>query len=582
MARIHDLPIELLSEIAGWISDQKDLLQLSYVSRNFNAVANPRLYREYGNWAPDWQPFTSFLRTIAKRPDLARCVREVQLRPWQSEASMKALRVVREIAAEDVELFVAAAKQANVIDKDAEPGDWDDQLEWNSYQALCKHYQGDEEGEDTINIGNLAPALAPALTPFGIEFGRFFTNAEDNESSHGDGEDEEDELGDSDEDDEWDELGDYSDDDLDNELIQATIYGSRQDRINSASVHLRRDVDWLRMIHEGVEDAEVVLLLALLPKLERLVLQGAPDLPHLDWRKFVLGSANPFPALQSLYIEPGPEGWSMQQFACLFDLPSLRILRGSFMEDLVEFKLGCFSKSSSLLTTIDLHESCITEIGARRLIESCTALKTFGYGLESVETDGDEPPFAPRPIKRILRSQKDSLEHLRLLKVEDVPPLQNEDSFLGSLRQFDKLQTIWMSYEVLMGPGYLDRTDPELIIGTCLSEVLPPSIVSLNLSFVIPRGFKQLLRLASRSEQFPNLKFVNITLLSEDGRWHHDESLEDDDPRQGQLRTAFESKGIEFLCCDETDDDVFTERARLNWLTATASDDTDLQEMDQW
>ncbi|KAF2810758.1 uncharacterized protein BDZ99DRAFT_497725 [Mytilinidion resinicola] len=575
MARIHDLPIELLSEITGWIPDQKDLLQLSYVSQNFNAVANPRLYRIYNNSVQNWQPFTSFLRTIAKRPDLARCVQEVELRPWRSEASMKAMRAVIDIATEDVELFVAAAKQARVIDNDAELGDWDDQIEWNRYQALCKEYRGDVDGEDVdvINTGRLAPFDTV------IAGGQFYTHAEYSENNSGDGEDEEDETDGSDEDDEFDEFGDYSDYDLDNELLQASISGSRQERINSSSVHLRRDVDWLRMIHAGVEDAEVVLVLALLPKLERLITQGAPDLPHLDWKKFILNSANPFPALQSFYIHPGPEGWSLQQFACLFDLPSLRILRGYYGEDLMEFKPGCFSKSSSRLITIDLDESYISENGARQLVESCTALKTFGYGLESVESGEDNPPFAPRPIKRILRSQKDSLEHLRLLKVEEVPPLETKDSFLGSLRKFDKLQTIWMSYEVLMGPGYLEHTDPGLI-RSCLSDKLPSSIVSLNLSFVIPRGFTQLLRLASRSEQFPNLKLVNIMLSSEDGRWFHDEPPEEDNPREALIRTAFESKGIEFLCCPETDDDVFTERARLNWIEATASDDEILQEMD--
>ena len=63
---------------------------------------------------------------------------------------------------------------------------------------------------------------------------------------------------------------------------------------------LREDVDFMRLLVRGAEDAHLVLMLALLPNLDVLIIAGLSPFPLLDWNKFLSRSTTM--ALQKLSL----------------------------------------------------------------------------------------------------------------------------------------------------------------------------------------------------------------------------------------------------------------------------------------
>lgn len=65
---------------------------------------------------------------------------------------------------------------------------------------------------------------------------------------------------------------------------------------------LKRNEDFMRLLRNGVEDAQVVLMLALLPNLARLYIDGMSNYPTLDWHCFLRQSSTALRCLRELDI----------------------------------------------------------------------------------------------------------------------------------------------------------------------------------------------------------------------------------------------------------------------------------------
>jgi hypothetical protein len=63
---------------------------------------------------------------------------------------------------------------------------------------------------------------------------------------------------------------------------------------------LEEDGDFLRLLERGVEDAQVVLMLVLLPNMESLYIDGPSPFPLLNWHQFLSRSGAAFHKLSRL------------------------------------------------------------------------------------------------------------------------------------------------------------------------------------------------------------------------------------------------------------------------------------------
>ncbi|KAF2495102.1 hypothetical protein BU16DRAFT_561408 [Lophium mytilinum] len=532
MACLLDLPVELIHEIFSYISNQADLSRLSRVSRHLNAVAIPFVYETYpnGDNSAPWRSFRPFLRTIIARPDLAQLVKRIELRRWETELAHIGKRTNEWHPPEgDIDLFVNMAKKISLIAADADAGGCSpethnieamgpnrvphigayDQLAWD----LSNIYQDEEGSDQDSDVESERSAMELA------------TRVDD--PSDGD---------DSPLDDEEESR------DLRASRYRAARYrAARYLRQKHGHIRLKRDKDWLRMLYSGVEDADVVLLLALLPRLQELHILGMPNTPFLYW-DFIL-KANPLVCLKKVSFNPGPKGGGLDCLGCLFSIPSLRTLSGTFMD--ASWGWRSDELASSNLTVIDIEDSVFIEWSAEQLIHSCKALETFGYAggvyAENIPRRSSVGMVDPRSLKHSLRSQRRTLKNLKALFVYSATHEDHgggyEDHSLGSLRDFDKLETLWVRYEELVYAGWFKNGKP-VVLPTCLSDVLPPSIVSLHIDDVSICDIPQLGKIAMlRAARFPNLKTVNMCLAYD----HHDLSYS----IQSQLESDSDSEGVE-------------------------------------
>ncbi|KAK8217991.1 hypothetical protein IWZ01DRAFT_491634 [Phyllosticta capitalensis] len=115
-----DLPPEMLMSIISHIDNEADLLNLSLVSKQVNALVQPTLYSSYLNFNMEVfsRSITPFLRNILNNESLARACKRVDLGAWNTVHGAWEdgdLGDCKDLSTEDFELFVNAAKDSNVI-----------------------------------------------------------------------------------------------------------------------------------------------------------------------------------------------------------------------------------------------------------------------------------------------------------------------------------------------------------------------------------------------------------------------------------------------------------------------------------
>jgi hypothetical protein len=99
--------MELCTNIIYFLSnDYQTLLRLSLVSKEVNHLTNPYLYSTYESPVANYNSFNYlFLKTIIRRPDLARHIKRVILHSFESSKSPHPIRGQYKLSNEDKELF---------------------------------------------------------------------------------------------------------------------------------------------------------------------------------------------------------------------------------------------------------------------------------------------------------------------------------------------------------------------------------------------------------------------------------------------------------------------------------------------
>ncbi|GME53775.1 hypothetical protein GTA08_BOTSDO03493 [Neofusicoccum parvum] len=478
MASIHDLPAELLGEIAGHLDNERrrdhcpawdgdrdrsnprnPVLKFCLVSKLFLRVAEPLLYSFFSNGIErDWRAHPhrrAFLHRIIQRPDLAARVSEIRIGVLDEEFG-KVTRPKRSMYG----MYNIGGYEDSDDDSDLDP--------YHANNVL--HHQPEDDGADDASDGG------------------------------------------------------------DEAAIQNL--NSRSDRLafTSAAHHIdmHNKSAWLEELRSGSPNAELVLLLCLTPNLTKLVL-GLPDKSGYDYnyrsfrsllsqvRQDVASArtTGPLRALRTLYIEFDAEkvesvfalGFPAHYMRDFFYLPSLQELKGYKITTKVRYTEGIESdddmddddmddgqddpstssdstdisdsdgaldppntpshptwpKRTSPIKSLTLNSANITNDSLSQLLSACTALSTLSCAW-SDDFDTPNPMdtershiFWPPHILRALAPHASTLTSLTLHAdhpFHDEPGIMGmaEDlARLGSLKSLAALRHLAVSALLLTG-----------------------------------------------------------------------------------------------------------------------------------
>jgi hypothetical protein len=205
-----------------------------------------------------------------------------------------------------------------------------------------------------------------------------------------------------------------------------------------------------------VEDAQAVLLLALLPNVKEVFLRGGPhDINALTWR-----ASHSFESLLDLTVcgTDAELTWPLSFFNHLLSTTrKLKTLRcsgtSSWYRTLGEVEpdpshvlpLDIQPHSLSCISTIELKYCCLRASDLRSLVKACPGLETLYYYVGTVAQGIPGPP--PAIVIEILKPLKNQLRALHL----DLPPgydENSEDPGIGSLTHMTALEILDTSAEM--------------------------------------------------------------------------------------------------------------------------------------
>jgi hypothetical protein len=241
---------------------------------------------------------------------------------------------------------------------------------------------------------------------------------------------------------------------------------------------LKEDCDFLRLLGRGVEDAQVVLMLALLPNMGRLYIDGLSPFPLLDWNHFLSRSSTSLRNLQDLLIRGSittatePVVVSTLQF---LDITSE--LQKLQLENIAaaghRFKANTLA--SRKLESLILDVSAVNGRLMRKMLDG-QQLLCFTYFPGPAQVDAiTGGRLETKDLITPLAASKKSLEKLMLF-----PMPSNEPS---SLMMFEKLE--WL---VIPQPGVLNIPSDELDAGAIASHLhkkIPHTIEELHLRYLL-------------------------------------------------------------------------------------------------
>lgn len=277
---------------------------------------------------------------------------------------------------------------------------------------------------------------------------------------------------------------------------------------------LSYDRKFCQLLRAGIEDAQAVLLLALLPNLQEIFLRGGPhDVNTLDWR-----ASHKFAALRRLSVR-GADGeltWPLSFFNSVLDTtPKLEILRvciasswtGQFDDIFQEMAeappLRLRPRSLGQVTSLVLQQSCVKSSDLRNLLQACAGLRSFCY----YHGNDGQGPYSPSPAEMLvlLEPFKDTLERLTLgLDLFEVEHLDVEARF-GSFAHMKALQFLDTSAEMWKDLEDEDLYDPYV------EDEVPND--STRLSSRLPSSLHTLIFHSSGEQIEPSLMQIRDVLL---------------------------------------------------------------------
>jgi hypothetical protein len=292
------------------------------------------------------------------------------------------------------------------------------------------------------------------------------------------------------------------------------------------------DRTFCERLHAGSEDPLVVLLIALLPNVREIVLDGVPgDMHALHWQP-----KHGFPVLRKLTacaIE-GELQWPLTFFQPLLASGRLRFLRVSHAtsghlqlteREPMAQELPPFAVLSGTLALqrIELENCCLRASDLRSLLQGCCSLRSFLYTSRRCEVG----PWSPSPAKfvELLRPHETTLHALILDvdieryedKTDDRLALIQSLTHMTALRVLVTAPEMW--HYVAVEDGVVTNGNVELEeMG--LSVRVPPNVETLVYGLseaertTSPSQLSDLLR--RRTEMLPDLTTLSIGGLEQD------------------------------------------------------------------
>ncbi|KAF3034887.1 hypothetical protein E8E12_003764 [Didymella heteroderae] len=269
---------------------------------------------------------------------------------------------------------------------------------------------------------------------------------------------------------------------------------------------LTKEEDFLRLLRHNVEDAQVVLMLALVPGLTTIRVDGMPPYPTLDWYHFLKKSTSALCRLRELYIHGHPhrDGRSLYTLSSAF----LELAPGLERLHLEAVNLRASRQVKRLLSEKKLRGfiALETEVGPSLLdtLLSGQRLTRFHYkpALGNM-IEGQQEQYSE---DRILDSLKDSLQSLRDLTLFSLRP-----SFSRRIAECSKLKVLEMPYQ----HGFVTCPEADsLDFAEALRRRIPKSLYKLDLRFITPSGdvpiaMEALADLKHQGE-LPNLRTIRL------------------------------------------------------------------------
>jgi hypothetical protein len=244
---------------------------------------------------------------------------------------------------------------------------------------------------------------------------------------------------------------------------------------------LKAERDFVRLLGHGVEDAHVLLLLALLPNLEHLYIDGYTPYPALDWNHFLsrisasLSSLRDFIFVGSPTKPIEPVVWTDLRFLDL--LPNLQQLRISNV--FTTFPENSPKALASKAVKLMKFAECALDL---KLLQKLLAEQQISYFTYGPGTGGEYPTnaadqyFLGSIVAEYLASSSQSLRNLELFTM--VP---------GNGPVFATFPNL--TFMEMPQPGFLsssdegEEDDPATIAGL-LRKQLPSSLEKLSLRFL--------------------------------------------------------------------------------------------------
>lgn len=270
---------------------------------------------------------------------------------------------------------------------------------------------------------------------------------------------------------------------------------------------LQKDEDFLRLLRHGVEDAQVVLMLALLPNLKKLHVDGMSIYSTLDWHFFLRNSNTALRDLRELcilsHLSPSRSTLHSTTLGFLEFTPDLECLRLSCV-NVKRLRINRPLMSNKKFRDFEATE-CQVDHQMLRYMMSGQTLTSFCYKPDFRDiTEDQNVKFAEDAIVDCLKDSQQSLQRLSLYSTRPSKSPQ--------ISHFDRLKTLELPFR----HGFLDCTsEPDPVnVASLLRKRIPRSLSTLTLRYVSPSSevsdTMEILSDLKSKGLFPQLELIQL------------------------------------------------------------------------
>ncbi|KAF1350871.1 hypothetical protein BDV97DRAFT_350573 [Delphinella strobiligena] len=328
--------------------------------------------------------------------------------------------------------------------------------------------------------------------------------------------------------------------------------------------------EWLIALCRGDEDAEVALLLALLPNVERLQVilpkVFAPDEYHFFFFHRILQQAisrqepsnmHTFSRLKRLEarcysLGDSDIGLPIYPFSTFFHLPQLEIFKGFHVAvegDPNDWGEWSCPPGHSRVRSLQLKDSLMSSVSIATLVASCSSLQSLEVFFSTEETALE---FRWPELGEALKRHQSSLESISIDIFSDsnllLPPGEHAEPLLPSLKNFNTLRHLEIQQSGLTGARYPDREDESQGSHNKafnFVDILPSSLESLAILNATPIIDLPLEALSRNLSHFPNLRKIRVASSDDFEPRHLDlGEVGKHQERIRPIRDLFEAAGI--------------------------------------